>query len=106
MPTKPSRTITVKEAEIRRALDVVRRRWPGEADTVLLIRLVEAGVRAIEANGDGAASQRVEKIRGLARHGHFYNDDYLEDVRITMTTSKTSARAGTSNTVHRAASRT
>jgi len=81
MPTtRPRHAITETEA-VAHALDVARRRWPGERQATLLTRLIEAGADAVELDERADADGRRRAAEGLTALAQHYPDGYLEDVR-------------------------
>lgn len=83
MPTKHPRTNITHTPQVQHALEVARTRWPSEdRESALLLNLVDAGARSIEASEEFAAERRVARIRAIAgRHTGLYGQEYLEDVR-------------------------
>lgn len=84
MPTSRPRHTLTETDDLSRALDDAGARWPDEkeARTRLLLRLVEAGHRAIQGENDSRAAQRRDVIRRTA--GTFddvYAADHLERLR-------------------------
>lgn len=84
MPTtRPRHTLTETD-ELAAALNAAARRWPEDAGSRsrLLLRLVEAGERAI---GDERERQRTRRRAAVERtHGQFrglYGPGYLERLR-------------------------
>lgn len=81
MPTiKPRHAITETES-VAHALEVARRRWPGQPASRLLAKLVAEGASAVEreaAAGQVEHERAVEELTALAR---YYPDGYLDQVR-------------------------
>jgi hypothetical protein len=81
--TRPRHTLTETD-ELAAALDAAARRWPEDAGSRsrLLLRLVEAGERAI---GDERERHRTRRRAAVERtHGQFhglYGPGYLERLR-------------------------
>ncbi|ACZ30048.1 hypothetical protein Xcel_1017 [Xylanimonas cellulosilytica DSM 15894] len=81
MPTTKPRHAITETAAVAHALDVARRRWPGQPPTRLLTRLIEAGTLVVEQEeADERARHRraLEELTALAQH---YPEGYLGDVR-------------------------
>jgi len=83
MPTlRPRHTVTETD-EVARALDVAQRRWPHERNRhSLLLRLIDAGQRAVQGDEDEAARTRretIERLSGAATG--MYPPGYLDDLR-------------------------
>lgn len=83
MPTSRPRTNITHTPQVRHALEVARAHWPDEdRDSVLLLKLLDAGVKTIEAGEDAAAERRIARIRQLAgAHTELYGPGYLDEVR-------------------------
>lgn len=82
MPTKHHRTFVTHTPQVTRALDIARRHWPDEKrESALLVHLLEEGMRAVEASEAAERSDRIARLRGLARHSDSYGQGYLEQVR-------------------------
>ncbi|MFC8732655.1 hypothetical protein ACFT5B_09370 [Luteimicrobium sp. NPDC057192] len=81
MPTtRPRHAITETEA-VSHALDVARRRWPGERPSSLLTHLILAGADAVQEGQDDTAAERGEAVKRLTSLAAYYPDGYLDDVR-------------------------
>ncbi|HLI59363.1 MAG TPA: hypothetical protein VKV21_06820 [Solirubrobacteraceae bacterium] len=84
MPTtRPRHTLTETD-ELAAALDAAARRWPQDAGsrTRLLLRLVEAGQRAIDADRERERARRRAAVDRT--HGQFsgiYGTGYLDRLR-------------------------
>jgi hypothetical protein len=84
MPTtRPRHTLTETD-ELAAALDTAARRWPEDAQSRsrLLLRLVQAGQRAISEECDlGRARRRATIERTAGALTGVYPPDYLERLR-------------------------
>ncbi len=84
MPTTRPRHIITETELVARALDDAARRWPADRDhrSRLLLRLVEAGHRAVRETQNQETAQRREAIEATsgALTGAF-GADYLERLR-------------------------
>lgn len=83
MPTSRARHPIVETEQVARALDDAARHWPSEhGRSDLLLRLIEAGHRALRA---GRAEVRASRLAAIEEsHGAFpgmYGENYLEDLR-------------------------
>lgn len=68
--------------EVARALDRAAMRWPGEPRSKLLLRLLHAGDRALEAGQLTATEQHRAAVRASAgAYPDAFNADYLVDMR-------------------------
>lgn len=82
MPTKRQRTFVTHTPQVVHALEVARKRWPGEErESALLLHLLEEEAKAVATSADLERVERVAKLRELSRHGDFYGPGYLESVR-------------------------
>jgi predicted metal-dependent phosphoesterase TrpH len=86
MPTTLPRTQVTHTREVRHALEVAARRWPGQRPSVLLAHLIEEGAHAIEADAAGRDADRRDRVESVAARlatdfGHLYTDDYLAEER-------------------------
>lgn len=64
------------------ALDVAGRRWPGEPRSKLLLRLVHAGLVALERQQDETIRGRVAAIDASSgKYADAFSDDYVADLR-------------------------
>jgi len=81
MPTtRPRHAITESEA-VTHALDVARRRWPGEPTSRLLARLIEEGASSVEQQSSALDREHELAVQDLTRLARYYPDGYLDDVR-------------------------
>jgi len=78
--TKPRHAITETEA-ITHALDVARRRWPGQPATRLLTRLIETGASTVEREENARSTEHERAVAALTGLCDYYPDGYLDDVR-------------------------
>jgi hypothetical protein len=84
MPTARPRIVVTETDELARVLDVARRRWPADAGSPsrLLLRLVEAGGKAIAEEERQLIEERREVIRSNAGSGTgLYQPGDLEQLR-------------------------
>ncbi|MEU2201461.1 hypothetical protein [Isoptericola sp. NPDC019482] len=82
MPTTNPRTQVTHTAPVRHALDVAAKRWPGEKQSVLLTRLIEAGAESIESTAKSDSEARRRKARELAgKYEGVYGPGYLDELR-------------------------
>jgi hypothetical protein len=81
MPTVKPRHAITETAEVTRALDVARRRWPGLPASRLLVHLIETGAQVVEAEDAGARTERARAVSALTDLSVHYPPGYLEDVR-------------------------
>ncbi len=83
MPTKRPRTNITHTPQVQHALEVARTHWPSEhRENALLLNLLEAGAKAIEASDEFATERRVERIREVAgKHTGLYGPGYLDELR-------------------------
>lgn len=83
MPTKHPRTNITHTSQVQHALDVARMHWPSEhRESVLLLNLLDAGAKAVEASDEFAAERRVARIREVAgKHTGLYEPNYLDELR-------------------------
>jgi hypothetical protein len=81
MPTVKPRHAITETSEVAHALDVARRRWPGQPASRLLTRLIETGAQAVEAE-DGATQVDHERaVSALTTLSAHYPEGYLEELR-------------------------
>lgn len=81
MPTtKPRHAITETES-IAHALQVARRRWPGQPATRLLAQLIEEGALAVERDDAGTRAEHERAVADLATLADYYPDGYLDNIR-------------------------
>jgi len=79
--TRPRHQVTETPA-VARAIDLAARRWPGEARSKLLRRLVDAGGAALEAaDGDDARRRRKAVEASSGKYGDAFTADYLAELR-------------------------
>lgn len=81
MPTLKPRHAITETREVAHALDVARRRWPGQPASRLLVHLIETGGRVVEqecATATGERERAVDALTALAIH---YPEGYLDEVR-------------------------
>lgn len=81
MPTLKHRHAITETPEVSHALEVARRRWPGQPASRLLTRLIETGAQAVEVEDIRTTHQHeraVSALTGLAQH---YPQGYLDEVR-------------------------
>jgi hypothetical protein len=81
MPTtRPRHAITETDA-VAHALDIARRRWPGERPSALLTHLVVTGASAVQDELSDSESERREAVGKLTSLAAYYPDGYLEEIR-------------------------
>lgn len=84
MPTSRPRYTLTETDDLARALDDAAVRWPNEkeARTRLLVRLVEAGHRAITEEDEARAERRRDAVkRTSGALSGAYGPDYLKKLR-------------------------
>jgi hypothetical protein len=81
MPTTKPRHAITETDEVAHALDVARRRWPGQAPARLLVHLIETGAEVVEAQDAATVRDRERAVSALTALGAYYPPDYLEQVR-------------------------
>ncbi|MGL5929807.1 MAG: hypothetical protein ACRCY8_12805 [Dermatophilaceae bacterium] len=82
MPTSRPRHQVTETPDVARALDVAARRWPREPRSRLLLRLVEAGSRAVEEERSAAVQQRLAAIDATrGKYADAFPDDHLAELR-------------------------
>lgn len=82
MPTTRPRHQITETPDVTRALDLAARRWPREARSKLLLRLVRAGSAALEEERGEAARSRLAAIDGTSgKYADVFGDDYLVELR-------------------------
>lgn len=82
VPTARPRHQVTETPDVAHALDVAAQTWPDESRSRLLLRLVDAGRRALEQRSEAAARDRLAAIE--ATSGKFtgaYGPDYLAKLR-------------------------
>ncbi|MGC5165496.1 hypothetical protein [Luteimicrobium sp. DT211] len=81
MPTtRPRHPVTETDA-VAHALDIARRRWPGERPTALLTHLIMAGASAVESDLSDGERQRRRAVEELTSLAAYYPDGYLQEIR-------------------------
>jgi hypothetical protein len=81
MPTtRPRHAITETDA-VAHALQVARRRWPGEPATRLLTHLIETGASVVEQDDAAELTAHDDAVAALTSLATFYPEGYLSDVR-------------------------
>ena len=82
MPTIRPRYQVTETPELARALDRAARRWPGEARSKLLLRLVGLGGDTLERelNADNEA-HRAAVAASSGRYVDAFGPDYLRELR-------------------------
>ncbi len=81
MPTVKPRHAITETSEVSHALDVARRRWPGQPPARLLVRLIETGAQAVEAQQADVAGERERAVLALTTLSAYYPAGYLDEVR-------------------------
>ena len=82
MPTTRPRHQVTETPDVARALDLAARRWPNEARSRLLIRLVQAGSSALEEEHAEQAQHRLAAIDATSgKYADVFTDDYLAELR-------------------------
>jgi hypothetical protein len=81
MPTTKPRHAITETAAVTHALDVARRRWPGEPPTRLLTRLIEAGASVVERDDRTVCAEHERAVAALTSLARYYPDGYLDEVR-------------------------
>lgn len=81
MPTTRPRHAITETSEVAHALDVARRRWPGQPASRLLTHLIEVGGRVVEAEDAGAKEERERAVSALTALSPLYPPGYLDEVR-------------------------
>jgi len=82
MPTVLDRTSVTHTPKIRQALDIANKRWPGERESALLVRLVERGAISVEEELQAQRDARVAAIRrGAGSLEGVFGANYLEEIR-------------------------
>lgn len=82
MPTTRPRIQVTETPPVEHALDVAARRWPGAARSELIVRLIDRGAAAIEAEGQSMLESRLRAM--LVTAGSLdgvYAPDELERLR-------------------------
>jgi hypothetical protein len=81
MPTVKPRHAITETSEVSHALDIARRRWPGQPASRLLTHLIEAGGRVVEAEDTRAMEERARAVSALTDLSVHYPPGYLDEVR-------------------------
>jgi len=82
MPTTRSRHQVTETPDVARALDVAARRWPNEARSKLLIRLVQAGGDALAEGRSEEADHRLAVLDATSgKYADVFTDAYLAELR-------------------------
>lgn len=83
MPTRHPRTNITHTPQVKHALEIARMHWPAEErESTLILNLLSAGAKAIEASDEFDAERRVARLREIAgKHTGLYGPSYLEDIR-------------------------
>ncbi|CAH0180103.1 hypothetical protein PlfCFBP13513_09455 [Plantibacter flavus] len=83
MPTKHARTNLTHTPQVKHALEVARMHWPDEdRESALLLNLLDAGAKALEAGEQSTTERRRARILDTAgRYTGLYEADYLDQVR-------------------------
>lgn len=81
MPTVKRRHAITETGEVSHALDVARRRWPGQPASRLLTRLIATGAQAVEAEDARVAREHERAVAALTTLAQHYPQDYLDEVR-------------------------
>lgn len=82
MPTTKPRHQVTETPDVARALDRAAMRWPGEPRSKLLLRLLQAGDQALQADRLTATEQHRAAVRASAgAYPEAFDADYLADMR-------------------------
>lgn len=82
MPTTRPRYQVTETPEVAEALDRAAKKWPGEARSKLLLRLVEMGAHTLEhAEHAELAAHRAAVIATAGRYDTAFGPGYLADAR-------------------------
>lgn len=82
MPTARPRYQVTETPEITVALDRAAKRWPGEARSKLLLRLVGLGANTLERQELGKSEAHQTAVMASAgRYDTAFGPDYLTDLR-------------------------
>ena len=82
MPTARPRYQVTETAEVGRLLDMAARRWPDEARSKLLVRLLRAGGAALEREDGDAARHRQEAVRATSgKYDDVFSPTHLTELR-------------------------
>lgn len=81
MPTVKPRHAITETSEVTHALDVARRRWPGQPASRLLTRLIETGAQAVEAEQDTTKVDHERAVSALTALSSHYPAGYLDALR-------------------------
>jgi hypothetical protein len=81
MPTVKPRHAITETSEVSHALDIARRRWPGQPASRLLTHLIEVGGRVVEAEDTRAVEERERAVSALTDLSVHYSPGYLDEVR-------------------------
>ena len=77
MPTTRPRIQVTETPPVEHALDIAARRWPGAARSELVVRLIDRGAAAIEAEGQSM----LEMLVAAGSLDGVYAPDELERLR-------------------------
>ena len=82
MPTvRPRHQITETPA-VAHAIDLAAQRWPGEPRSKLLLRLLAAGMDALEQNDQHIDHARREAVMASSgKYADAFGPDYLDQLR-------------------------
>jgi hypothetical protein len=82
MPTARPRHQVTETPAVARAVDRAARRWPGESRSKLLLRLVDAGSRALELDQEREAqAHRAAVAASSGAYPDAFGPDYLSKLR-------------------------
>jgi acyl-CoA reductase-like NAD-dependent aldehyde dehydrogenase len=82
MPTARPRYQITETPAVARALDKAAKRWPHEARSKLLLRLVDAGEAALDEVDELAARRRREAINASSgKYDEAFSSGYLAKLR-------------------------
>jgi hypothetical protein len=82
MPTTRPRHQITETPAVASALDLAARLWPGEPRSKLLLRLVDAGVAALQQSKDIAIRRRQDAVTASSgKYADAFGPDYLADLR-------------------------
>lgn len=82
MPTTKPRHQVTETPDVARALDRAATRWPGEPRGKLVLRLLQAGDHALQADRLTATEEHRAAVRASAgAYPDAFNADYLAELR-------------------------
>lgn len=82
MPTARPRHQITETPAVAHAIDLAAQRWPGEPRSKLLLRLVDAGSRALERDEHQVADAHREAVMASSgKYADAFGPNYLSDLR-------------------------